>query len=129
VENYSIGESIQALDLVGRLPVLAENAEDSLGALADVKAWLSRRVPYADAGEVDVVVLGSYARLEASDESDFDYLVIPHALPANVRVGRRLLDATDSFIQDQLRSKRPGSTGVFGRIAGASDLTERIGLI
>jgi hypothetical protein len=127
-DDELLGEAAQVLDLVGRLPTLVQNATDSRDALISARNWLVRNVPLAEAGEIDVVVLGSYARLEASGASDFDYLVVPHALPSDVRVGRRLLETTDSYIRQHLRAKRPGKTGMFGRITGASDLTERIGL-
>ena len=120
------------LGLGDQMPTLSQNAEHSLQTLAEAKSWLEQEVPIVQSGEVDVLILGSYARLEASGVSDFDYLIVMHSLPQNVRIGRRLLQAADEFIRDSLEtsgeSRKPGRTGLFGQITAAADLTERIGL-
>lgn len=96
---------------------------------------------------LDVVAFGSYARYEATDESDFDYLVITHGLPGNPKLTRALLREADNLRKlPQLRANErnnilfqqparsapeirpPGLTGMFGRVVAAPDLTERIGL-
>ncbi|MDQ4143132.1 MAG: hypothetical protein M3198_05180 [Actinomycetota bacterium] len=122
-----LGAALVALGLEHDLPTLSRNAADSMGVLSDAEAWLREKVPTAEAAELDVVVLGSFARLEASLESDFDYLIMVHGLPSDVRAGRRLLEAIDDFIRS-IRTRGPGRTGLFGHITAAADLTERIGL-
>lgn len=111
---------------------LESHAGDSELGLDQAAALLAERVPRDEATNVDVIVLGSYARLEASAGSDFDYLVVAYGLSGDVRTNRRLLEAADQFIREQLTVagglKRPGTTGLFGRITAAADLTERIGL-
>lgn len=124
--------AVARLGLEGRLPIIELNARESSQTLENARRWLTDRVSVEEAGDVDVAVLGSHARLEASGESDFDYLIVVYSLPEDVTIGRRLLDAADSFIKEELdtpgRSRRPGRTGLFGQIAVAADLTERIGL-
>ncbi len=125
-------EALRSLGLEGQTPTLAQNAADSRHVLERAKSAIANAVPPSAAGDVDVIVLGSFARLEASGESDFDYLVVAHGLPQDVRVSRQLLNAADSFIEGELkgsrRSRQPGATGLFGHITAAPDLTERIGL-
>jgi hypothetical protein len=122
---------------------------DQLGALRT--AWsfseeiidtartdISNAVPPGDL-DIDVIVHGSFARREASESSDFDYLIVPHSLPSEeqIRTSRLLVEAADKFIEklERLkdpdgpeRSKQPGSSGLFGKIQSAADLVERIGL-
>lgn len=83
------------------------------------------------------MVHGSYARGEASDQSDFDHLVIAHGLPDDIRAAQHLMAKVDELVATKLTAgddpeartrKQPGTTGLFGRIASAPDLTERIGL-
>lgn len=81
-----------------------------------------------------MIVHGSFARGEATGSSDFDYLVVAHGITEDVRVTRDMLSAVDDFIQHSMQSgprtseRRPGGTGLFGHIASAPGLTERIGL-
>lgn len=81
----------------------------------------------ADEDAFDVVVLGSLARLEATEGSDFDFLVVAHHLPNNPRESRHLL-ASIQAVQEELELGDPGATGLFGSVVSATDLTERIGL-
>ena len=71
-------------------------------------------------------MLGSLAREEASPEADLDYLVIAHELPREVRSTQRMLAAMVAIIE-QANMKSPGTTGIFGRVVSAAELTERIG--
>lgn len=119
----------------GWLKRAAQTSREILDAAQD---HITNEVPVARAGKLDVVVHGSFARYEALYESDFDYAVIAHGLPENIRATRELLQAVDTFIEEKLASGsegddeaerlHPGRTGLFGRIASAPDLTERIGL-
>lgn len=77
---------------------------------------------------MDVVVLGSIARREASSKSDFDYLVVAHSLPSKGLETARLLVASADRLPAALQLKPPGRTGMFGKVIAAADLTERIGL-
>lgn len=129
-----IEQAIERLGMDG-LPTLSANAAASEKTLNDVKGWLHERVDPEAAKPLDVVVLGSYARQEASSESDFDYLVIAHSVPEDVKATREVLNVVDDYISERLtaegeddRKRRPGATGLFGRITSAPDLTERIGL-
>ena len=110
------------------IPTLLQNRADSSAGLMDAKAWLTDRLPVYKEDPVDVVVLGSYARLEASGQSDFDYLVIIHALPNNLGVGRQLLAHVDDYIEKKVSAHRPGKTGLFGELTSAVELVEKIGL-
>ena len=125
-------EATTKLGLDGQLPTLEVNALESLETLNQAQEWLEEKVPPNTTDEIDVLILGSYARLEASGVSDFDYLIVMHSLPSDIQLGRQLLRAADDFIQERLdtsgESRRPGRTGLFGQITAAADLTERIGL-
>ena len=92
---------------------------------------------------LDVVVFGSYARQEASGESDFDYLVVAYGLYEPVSAARTVLRQADRLRQAPRDRSNvlfesgagsapeiapPGRTGMFGRVVSAPDLVERIGL-
>lgn len=127
-------ETLGIADEVPRLREAASRSKDTLGRAQDA---LLAKVPWHKSDDgLDVLVFGSYAREEATGESDFDYLVVVHRLPEEdkIRSTRHLLDAVQSFVADTLRdletgrTAEPGRTGIFGTIASAPDLTERIGL-
>lgn len=90
---------------------------------------------------LDLVVFGSYARDEASDASDFDYLVVAHGLCEDPKATRLLLKQADRLRYPETdgilfegagtpgkQIAGPGATGMFGRVVSAPDLVERIGL-
>lgn len=107
-------------------PSLRAACELSEERLLDARNGLLERVP-ASTDAMDVVVFGSLARLESTAKSDFDFLVVAHGLPENVDVTRRLVSACYD-VSERLNLDEPGATGLFGRVVGAADLTERIGL-
>jgi predicted nucleotidyltransferase len=123
-------------DLRIELPVLTQAAAFSEELLENSRAFLRTEIP-PDDKPLDVVFLGSPARREASPESDIDYLVIAHGLPPGPDEMRNLLARVDHLIAEKLLPDAgnpqknfgvPGSTGTFGRVISAPDLTERIGL-
>lgn len=129
----------EAVDVIGvsddSIAILERAASYSTETVNDIQERLKAEVPPGDS-KVDVIVLGSYARQEASLESDFDYLIIPHSLPGenDITCTRKLAAAVESVISrlqavaGDNRSKGPGTTGLFGKIQSAADLVERIGL-
>jgi hypothetical protein len=130
-------QALQALGIAGTTPRLHDAAQESAETLVAAKAWLTEKVPPQDAIPLDVVVAGSMARGEASEQSDFDYFVIAHGVPQpeQISITRDLMAAADAFIEEKLErgqgtagSRQPGTSGLFGRIFAAADLTERIGL-
>lgn len=130
-------QGLQALDLIHDVPRLHEAADLSGRTLATAWERLREGIPWHKSDDgLDVVVFGSYARGEASGASDFDYLVVVHKLPDEDKVHstRELMDAVQSYVATELRepgqsgTAEPGRTGVFGTIASAPDLSERIGL-
>jgi predicted nucleotidyltransferase len=114
-------------DLGVQAPSLLAASELSEARLEDARRRLLEQVPVEAEERMDVVALGSLARRESTIGSDFDYLVIAHSLPTNVKTTRRLVSAADE-LADMLQLARPGATGLFGRVIAAPDLTERIGL-
>lgn len=128
-------EAIASLGIERETEALQRAGDYSDGVLLDARNRLIEQVPPGD-GHIDVLVLGSYARREASLTSDFDYLIVIHSLPPAEEIGRtrELTRAVEQFIDDLARtaggetSKRPGPTGLFGTIQAAGDLVERIGL-
>jgi hypothetical protein len=116
----------RALGLEGQLEALEAAHAYSEQALHEITERLAEKAPLPDS-PVDVVILGSLARREASDESDLDSLVIAHGLPDSVKETRTILRAVDE-IRAELQLGEPGATGMFGDVIAAPDLTERIGL-
>jgi hypothetical protein len=76
---------------------------------------------------LDVVAFGSLARLEASDASDFDYLLLAHRLVSPDVVGTYRAAANRAG-QEAAGLTAPGLTGTFGHVVSASALTQHIGL-
>ncbi len=139
-------QAASGLGVLDRLPNLQRAAATSRGFVTEAKT----RLQEAAAEEaldlaslpLDVVAFGSYARDEASGESDFDYLVIAHGLCDDPTATRLLLKQADLLRHPEPDSilfepgpgtarkeiAGPGSTGMFGRVVSAPDLVERIGL-
>jgi predicted nucleotidyltransferase len=114
------------LGLEGRLGSLVDADQFSEKALEELASSLATRVGPSQE-PLDVVVLGSLARREASGESDMDYLVVAHGLPSAVHATQDLLRAVND-IRIELGWGEPGATGMFGGVISAPDLTEKIGL-
>lgn len=108
------------------LPALTDSRLISEHIVSEASSELAAAVP-EKSNPIDVVVLGSLARGEASAQSDFDYLVISHGLSEDVDAGRRLIEAADDLCE-KLGLEAPGPTGMFGDVMSAADLVERIGL-
>ncbi|MEW8627052.1 MAG: nucleotidyltransferase domain-containing protein [Candidatus Thiodiazotropha sp.] len=73
--------------------------------------------------EFSIITVGSFARREASDQSDLDFFVI-------VDNDSRVSDDTIKFISKPIRDlglKMPSSDGAFNEIEKASDMIENIG--
>lgn len=149
--HTSLVEAAAALSVEGGLSHLARSCSVSR-AFADEAQGELRTAHDGDdfdveAAPLDVVVFGSYARQEATTESDFDHLVIAHGLCADPRASRLLLRRADR-LRDLPRRQAllteavlfasaedgpkqvspPGKTSLFGRVVSATDLVERIGL-
>lgn len=122
--DQTLREATGALGI--EVPTLMGARARSLQILDETRERLTASVP-PEGIEADVLALGSLARLEASRESDFDYLVVMHRLPSDVRTGRRLIDAAED-VRTGLDLEAPGRTGLFARVISAPDLTENIGL-
>ncbi len=119
-------EAVQALGIADRVDALKAAAARSDNIISDARSFLSKEIEPVDV-PVDVVVLGSIARREATTESDFDFLVIAYGLPDRVTQTREMLSAVDR-LRAKLALSAPGRTRLFGRVVSAPDLTERIGL-
>lgn len=84
---------------------------------------------------VDLIAFGSLARREATQESDFDYLILVDGIPEEPSIPAAVLEAADGLRymwatedgQDE-GVRPPGATGLFGDVVGAFDLIDRIGL-
>lgn len=126
--HEALSSAATALDL--HLPHLRTAAD-----LTDRKfnaAQQAARSYLHDAGlggvhHLDIVVFGSIARDEMTEDSDFDWLV----------VARRPSEDPDHFVQLRLAAvealqkataKDPGSSGLFGAVVGAAGLVNTIGL-
>ena len=88
----------------------------------------------------DILAFGSLARREATDESDFDYLVLVDGIPEDPDAPGELLRRADHLRtiwaveqghqgdQADLAVKKPGTSGLFATVVGAFDLIEQVGL-
>lgn len=123
----TLASAIDELGIADTTTALAEAAVFSQQVVSDARAFLRERI---DASlPVDVVVLGSVARDEATGTSDLDYLVITHGLLEDPPRGvRTIISAVEELRADLLDLQQPGRTGLFGRLVAAQDLVEHIGL-
>lgn len=107
-ENHETGASTvhevleraaTALGVVDRLEPLRTAAHVSSAFVNEAKVRLRESAESEGLDltslPLDVVAFGSYARAEASGESDFDYLVIAHGLCEDPRATRLLLKQAD----------------------------------
>jgi hypothetical protein len=122
--HETIESAIESLGI--DLPALRIADEHSSKICTDAKTYLREAVPPDDL-PLDVLVLGSLARGEASGQSDLDYLVISHGLADDVGAARELIRRSDELCA-VFDLNPPGLTGMFGEVVAASDLVERIGL-
>lgn len=120
-------EAVRALSLESKVPFLRAAADFSERTLDGASKVLAGSFPPSDDFHLDVVVLGSVARREASEASDFDFLVIAHGLPSNVTATRDLLKAAFD-IQEKSQMDAPNPGGLFGSVISAPELTEKVGL-
>lgn len=125
--HHDLLTAFEGLGVRDRVPTLVAAADLSSTIIEDSRRYLQGAVP-CDESPFDVIAVGSIARLEASQESDFDYLVVVHGLPQKARHAKDLLAAVERLREEQLELKAPGSSGMFGKVISGSDLTERIGL-
>lgn len=121
-----IEEAVKVLGIADQIDALRAAAKRSESYIADSRRFLIQELPPVDI-PLDVVVLGSIARREASTESDFDFLVIAYELPKQITKTREVLLAVDR-LREKLGLAEPGRRRLFGRVVAAADLTERIGL-
>lgn len=121
----ALSEACEALGI--ELPTLRTAADRSDRWIDDAREFFLQEL--ADLGDtLDVVLLGSIGRREASPESDLDYLVVAHRLiPQPGTAVPHVFRAVDEF-REMLGLREPGGTGIFGRLVAAPDLVERIGL-
>lgn len=125
--RHILEEQIALLGIAEKMPTVIDNARLTEQFLNDARQCLTTELDPTSA-ELDVIVLGSLARYEASEQSDFDYLVIAYELPEHVARMRELLAAADNCRERIGKLSQPGRTGLFGHIVAAPELTERIGL-
>jgi hypothetical protein len=120
-------KATQALSIEGEVPSIRQAAEFSERTLHGASDALKKAYPPSADLRLDVVVLGSVARREASEASDFDFLVIAHGLPTNVTATRDLLVAAFD-VQEKSQMGPPNRGGLFGSVISAPELTEKVGL-
>lgn len=107
------------------LPSLTEAARRSEGWLGEMGRYLGDVLPTEL--DLDVMVLGSIARHEATPQSDLDFLVVTHGLLDPPDVVNDVLAATEQ-VREQLSLRKPGATRTFGRVVAAPELVHVIGL-
>ncbi len=122
----------KAIDEFGgeqKFPNIVNAYKFSKKRLDESKAFLLENIPSDDEVQIDIVIFGSLARFEATSESDLDYLVMAYNIPPPEKVSiiRDTIQTVGELIE-KFNLKPPGTTGMFGTVLSAPDLTERIGL-
>lgn len=116
--------SNERIDLSSLEKASATSSKD----IREIRASLQKRFPIQAGNdpEIDLVLLGSYGREEATHGSDFDHLILLHASPTPAKI-RQFIEEVRK-IGEELELPNPGSSGLFGEIAIGSELYIRIGL-
>lgn len=123
---------LAAASLGLRLTNLREAANWTQVVIEDARREVNRYVDEALGGftksqGLDVVAFGSMAREEMAPDSDFDYLVVANEIVTAPRLVEIFRQAALSAL-DKIGAERPGSSGLFGRMIGAPDILNQIGL-
>lgn len=103
-----------------RYPSLKANWEYSRDKLRKLSHKLTEAIKTE---EVSIVVAGSYGRLEASSESDLDYIVLTNSLSDETKQ----IQSTIIKLAAELNILLPNPTGVFSVIIPVNELIERTG--
>lgn len=119
--------SMEALGLSNAVPTLRAAAATTTEITCQLRNYLAEILGTPGELPLDVVVFGSLARDEASEHSDLDYLVMLHGVCGDPHLTQRALEAVDRFASDN-GLQPPGRSGMFGRVVGAPEIIERIGL-
>jgi predicted nucleotidyltransferase len=123
--HSTLERALANLGIADQVPNLKEAARLSDEIVQEARQFLTSK--FSTEKTIDVVLLGSIARGEASKESDFDYLLLAYSLPPKPRDTREILAAADE-IPAMFNLDPPGTSGIFGKVVSSTDLTERIGL-
>lgn len=113
--------ALSAMGISDQVPTLRHAAEFSERIVTESRAFLEENVPL-DSIPLDVVAVGSIARREASTKSDFDYLIVAHALPPTASQSKDLLQAVEK-LRRKFRLGAPGSTGMFGKETSCNSIS------
>lgn len=111
------------------ISALTHASDQSRKVLEKFRRELSQKFPLssnAEPSDIDLVVHGSYAREEATSESDFDHLIVLHGLPKPRFIQDFIKEVERIRIEETI--KEPGREGLFGEIVVAGELFTRIGL-
>lgn len=106
------------------LDALRETASGTERELGDFRKDLA--ATDAVANGMDVILTGSFARGEASAESDCDFLILVSNVPEHRAITDLLAEMRRLIRERQLNE--PGTQGVFGDFALTTELLARIGL-
>ena len=121
-----LGKAAESLGI--ELPALEESSTLSEKVLGQFKESLKKDFSIEKLErleETDVVLLGSIARGECTEESDCDYFILQNGAPPDT--AHTLVQAAQQIREDLGRAK-PGVEGAFGEIVVAPNLFESIGL-
>lgn len=110
------------------MSALRKASSTSSDDIAEIRKSLQTRFPIQAGNEpdIDLVLLGSYGREEATQGSDLDHLILLHASPTPAAI-RQFIEEVRR-IGKEMDIPDPGSTGLFGEIAIGAELYIRIGL-
>lgn len=124
-------ESCNALGMNStQFPYLMQAMSESDSAIETARASLQEKFQ-GSVSSTDVVAFGSIARREATEQSDFDYLVMAYGLEPTGTTRKVLTEADNirfGFLKESSELGRPGLSGVFGKVVSAAEIVEIIGL-
>jgi hypothetical protein len=122
----ALAAATDRVGLAGKTPALIAAAEFSERQLEAMRLGVARRFgePSSEM-PVDVGVLGSYGRGEASPASDLDYVVLLHGAPPRGLTMRDYLLAVEDAA-DELSISAPATNGMFARVLAAGELAGRV---
>jgi len=131
-DSPSICRSARLGELLSGLDITPESCSALIEASERADSAVEKaRVDLRDSATVqkgdDVIAFGSMARGELTTQSDLDWLVVTSNRDVE-SVGLHSIDVLRETIVDGVVLAEPGSSGMFGTVVCADDLTTNIGL-
>ncbi len=119
-DKIKFPKKLKGINDLNKFPALKANWEYSQSILQKLHDELNSQIENEN---LSVVVAGSYGRLDASKESDLDFMILTNHIDESVQKAKDLIRK----IAPSLNIKLPNPTGVFNEVIPVKEMIERTG--